>query len=156
MKRIESPPGRCPRAVSQQSPSVRDAYLAIAALGRRDFRLHGIEVEARALLHRRELDRGHGQLLHLLLDKHEAPEFVLEPVEVLLRADLVPLSGQPVRSNGSRRRLTRIGHVRLGFFAQPAAGLVDEAILVVVDAHRAECRFRRSRRFRADSTAPCR
>ena len=42
-----------------------------------------------------------------LLDEHEAPEFVLEPVEVLLRSVLVPLSGQPVRSNGSRRRLVR-------------------------------------------------
>ena len=130
--------------------------LADCRLGCRDFRLHGIEVEARALLHRRELDRRHGQLRHLLLDKHEAPEFVLEPVEVLLRPSLVPLSGQPVRSKGSRRRLVRYGHVGLGLVAEPAAGLVDEAILEVVDAHRTECRFRRSRRFRGGSTAPCR
>src|SRR5262249_38643319 len=33
--------------------------------GRLDPRLHGVEVEARALLHRRKLDRGLGQLFHL-------------------------------------------------------------------------------------------
>src|ERR1700724_4468078 len=53
--------------------------------GRRDFRFHSIEIEACALLHWREFDRSHGQLLHLVLDEHEAPEFVLEPVKVLLR-----------------------------------------------------------------------
>src|SRR4029453_3246346 len=51
--------------------------LAHCGPGCLDLRLDGIEVEARALLHRRELDGGHGELHHLLLDKHEAPEFVL-------------------------------------------------------------------------------
>src|SRR3954468_22756049 len=48
--------------------------------------LHGIEVEARALLHGRILDGRLGQLRHLLLDEHEPPELVLEPTEVTLRA----------------------------------------------------------------------
>jgi hypothetical protein len=51
----------------------------------------GIEIEARPLLHRRELDRGHGELLNLLLDKYEAPKLILEPVEVLLRSDGGPV-----------------------------------------------------------------
>src|SRR5215218_7332084 len=62
-----------------------------------DFRFHGIEVEARAPLHRRELDRCHGQLLYLLLDKHEAPEFIFEPLEVLLRPGFGPAVG-PARA----------------------------------------------------------
>ena len=49
-------------------------------------------------------------LADLLLDEHEAPELVLEPVEVTACApSIVPLSGQPWRSNGSRRRLVRYG-----------------------------------------------
>src|SRR5215469_399709 len=55
-----------------------------------DLRLDRIEVEACTTLHRRELDRGHRQLLHLLLDEHEAPELELEPVEVLLGSELSP------------------------------------------------------------------
>src|SRR5438552_4174746 len=51
--------------------------------------LHGIEVEARTLLHRRELDRGLGQLRHLLLDMDKAPELVDEPIVVVQGA------GQP-------------------------------------------------------------
>ena len=55
---------------------------------RLNFGLHGIEVEACPLLHRRKLDRGHGQLPNLLLDEYEAPEFIFEPIKVLLRTVL--------------------------------------------------------------------
>ena len=106
------------------SASKRSAlpYLPIAAWRRRDFRLHGIEVEARALLHRRELDRGQGQLLDLLLDEHEAPEFVFEPIEVLLRPVLWSRSsGQP----GALERIEaevvqRMGQVGFDLPAAPA------------------------------------
>ena len=40
------------------------------------------QVEARALLHRRELDEGLRGLRHFLLHKHEAPELEREPVRV--------------------------------------------------------------------------
>ena len=43
-----------------------------------------------------------------------------------------------MRSNGSRRRLVMYGTSDVRLFAQPAVGLVDEAELVVVDAHRAD------------------
>ena len=51
-----------------------------------DLRFHGIEVEARALLHGRVLEGRHGQLRHLLLDEHEAPELEPEPVKILVRS----------------------------------------------------------------------
>ena len=53
-----------------------------------DLRLQRIQVETRAFLHRRKLDSSHRELFDLLLNKHEAPEFVLEPVEILLRSFL--------------------------------------------------------------------
>ena len=59
------------------------------------------------------------------------PKYSCEPY-------LDPLSGQPVRSNGSRRRLVRYGTSTWVFSPSQPAGLVDEAILVVVDAHGAE------------------
>src|SRR3954454_19542598 len=74
-----------------------------------DLRLHSVEVEARALLHWRELDRRHGELLHLLLHEDEAPELVLEPLEILLRAGLGPVLRPSRAPKGSRRRLVRYG-----------------------------------------------
>src|SRR5260370_38862856 len=62
-----------------------------------DFRFHSIEIETRAPLHRRKLDGRHRQLFHLLLNKHKAPEFVFEPVEVLLRTVFTPDIGQAGR-----------------------------------------------------------
>src|SRR4051812_28635580 len=125
----------------------QDHQLALFALfgdcrlGCGDFRLHGIEVEAGALLHRRKLDRSHGQLLYLLLDKHEAPEFVLEPVEVLLCPGLSPTVGPARALEGIEAKVGNIGHIRLGFVAQPTTGLIDETKLVVIDAHGTQLTF---------------
>ena len=71
----------------------------------RHLRFHCVEVEARAPLHRRVIQEGLEFLAYHLLDEHKAPELILEPIEVLLRPSFVPSFGQPVRSNGSRRRL---------------------------------------------------
>src|SRR5262249_57456921 len=109
--------------------------------GRLDLRLHGLEVEARALLHRRKFDRGLRQLLDLLLDEHEAPELVLEPVEVLLRAFLRAAVGPARALERVEAQVGQEWHIDLGLLAQPAVGLADEAILVVVDAHGAELAF---------------
>jgi hypothetical protein len=51
-----------------------------------DLRFHGLEIEARALLHGRIIDGRHGQLAHYLLNEHEAPELILEPGEIVLRS----------------------------------------------------------------------
>src|SRR3954468_23801630 len=103
-----------------------------------DLRLHSVEVEARALLHWRELDRGHGELLDLLLHEDEAPELVLEPLEILLRAGLGPILGPASALERIEAKVGQIRHINLGLIAQPAAGLVDEAVLVVADTDGAE------------------
>jgi hypothetical protein len=103
-------------------------------MGCGDFRLHGIEVEACAFLHRRKFDRSHGQFLHLLLNKHEPPELVFEPVEVLLRSEFYPTIGPAGALERIETQVDQDRHVRLGFFTQPAGRLVDEAILEVIDA----------------------
>src|SRR5258707_207573 len=109
--------------------------------GRFVLRFHGIKIEARALLHRWELDRGLGQLLHLLLDKHEPPELVLKPREVILRPGFGPIFGPAGALERIDTKVGQIRHVSFGFITQPAAGLVDETILEVVDAHGAELAF---------------
>src|SRR4249920_982905 len=74
------PPGHAPGRFlrGRQPPAVRESGAFLGLLGDRrpgrlDLRLHGIEVETRASLHGRELDRSHRQLLNLLLDEDEAP-----------------------------------------------------------------------------------
>src|SRR6476469_8827800 len=91
--------------------------------GRLDFRLHGIEVEARALLHGRKLDRRHRQLFHLLLHKHKAPEFVFEPVEVLLRALFRAAVGPARALERIEAKIDQVWYVNLGLFAEPASRL---------------------------------
>ena len=79
-------------------------WLLAGAFGRRlrlfhlfrHFGFHGIEVEARAALHRRVFDEGLECFADDLLDEHETPELELEPIEVLLRPSFVPLRGQPL------------------------------------------------------------
>ena len=50
----------------------------------------------------------------------------------------VPLFGQPWRSKRIETQVDQIWHVNVRLFTQPALGLVDEPILVVVDAHRTD------------------
>src|SRR5260221_6840922 len=60
----------------RKSPAIKISQTLARLLGRLrldsclDLRFHGIEVEARALLHRRELGRGPGELFHFLPGKH--------------------------------------------------------------------------------------
>src|SRR3981189_945619 len=115
--------------------------LSDCSLGCGDFRLHGIKIEARALLHRRKLDRSHRQLFNLLLDKYEAPEFVFEPVEVLLRAFLGPVVGPARALKRIEAQVGNVGYVRLGFVSEPPPRLVNETKLVVIDAEGAELAF---------------
>src|SRR5438874_11911271 len=91
---------RCVNPAGGRAPPLRGARrdrgsVAGAFTGRlgllyplRHLRLHGIEVEARAALHRRVIDEALEGLAHHLLDEHEPPELVLEPIEVLLGAFL--------------------------------------------------------------------
>src|SRR5438477_8973962 len=119
----------------QEAPNVRDCLLGHCSPGSLDFRLHGLEVEARALLHGWELDGRHSQFLYLLLNKHKAPEFVLEPLKVFLR----PRSSLIKRPSRALERVQsqvgQEGHIYLGLGAEPATRLVDKTILIIIDAH---------------------
>jgi hypothetical protein len=116
------------------APRVRTLLLALVCFdGCLDLRFHGIEVEARALLHRRELDCSHGDLRHLLLGNDEPPELLLEPLE-FFQGSRETCALQRIQTQVHENR-----HVVMNGAAKPAIGLVNEAILVVVDAHSAEC-----------------
>src|SRR3954464_11430164 len=90
-----------------------------------DLRLHSVEVEARALLHWRGLDRRHGELLHLLLHEDKAPELVLEPLEILLRAGLGPVLRPSRALERIEAEIGEIGDVTLVLVPAPARGLGD-------------------------------
>ena len=51
-----------------------------------DLLLDRFQIEARALLHRRELDEGFGGLAHHLLHEYKSPELVGEPVVEIQRS----------------------------------------------------------------------
>src|SRR5262249_54732108 len=104
----------------------------------RHLRLHRLEVEARAPLHRRKVEEGLELLGHDLLDEHEAPELELEPVEVLLRAVLRPVAGPPLALERIQTQVDEVGDVHVRLLTEPPRGLIDEAVLVVVDAHRTD------------------
>src|SRR5262245_6632861 len=101
----------------------------------RHFRFHRVEVEARAALHRWEVDEGLKFLGYDLLDQHKTPELELEPIEVLLSTFLRPIVGPALTLERIQAQVGDVGHIRMGLFAKPAVRLVDEAELVIVDAY---------------------
>src|SRR5207237_9413831 len=78
---------------------------------------------------------------HHLPDEDKAPELELEPIEVLLRAFFRPIVWPALALKRIETQVDQIGHVNVRLFTQPALGLVNEAKLVVVDAHRADGAF---------------
>ena len=68
------------------------------------------------------LEEGLEFLAHHLLDEHEAPELVLEPVEVLLRAFFRAVVGPAGALERIEAQVGDVGHVRMGLLAQPACG----------------------------------
>ncbi len=61
-------------------PNVRPLIARAAGHCLLNLRFHPFEIETRARLHGRELNRGPGQLFDLLLDEHKPPEFERPPV----------------------------------------------------------------------------
>src|SRR3954451_24921094 len=124
------------------APVLTNVYLLPSAFRRRLRLLHllchfgfdSLEVEARALLHRRILKEGLERLAHYLLDEHETPELVLEPIEILLCAFFGAVVGPAGPLERIQPQVSNVGDVDLGFFAQPAVGLVNESEFVIVDA----------------------
>ena len=82
----------------------------------RHFRFHGVKVEARATLHRREIEEGLNLLAHYLLDKHEAPELVFEPIEILLRPVFRPVAGPARALERIKAQVGDVRHVRMRLF----------------------------------------
>src|SRR5271166_267720 len=140
----------CRRIGADERPDVKATFRSLTGALRGGFRLghfllhlrlDRVEIEAGAALHRRIVEESLDFLAHQLLDEDEAPELILEPVEVLLRAVLRAV----VRPAGALERIEAqvgdVGHVRVRLLAEPARGLVDEPELVIVDAHRADRAF---------------
>src|SRR5256886_10804168 len=107
----------------------------------RHLRLDGIKVETRASLHRWEFEEGLEFLAHHLLDKHKAPELELEPIEVLLRAVFRSVVGPALALERIEAQVNQVRYVNVRLFTQPTLGLVDEAELVIVNAHRSDTAF---------------
>src|SRR5262245_57062295 len=107
-------------------------------LGRRflvELLLQLLEVEARALLHRWELEEGLRRLRNLLLHEDVAPELVRVPILVEERS----LNARPFE--GVETQVDEDRPIDLDRATQPAVWLIDEPVLVVADAHRTERRL---------------
>src|SRR5262249_48871393 len=104
--------------------------------GLHDLLLDGVQVERSWFLNRRGLGEGLAELRDLLLDEEEAPEFLLEPLNLL--HGLPPTCLFPrVQAEVSQDRPVHFDRA-----AKPALRLINEAVLVVADAHRPESRLR--------------
>ena len=109
----------------------------------RDLCFHGVEVEARTPLHRWILDGRLSQLRHFLLDEHEAPELVEEPVKIFVGSDIaIATTGPCSVFEGIRAQVHQNRYVGMVLGTDPAAGLANEAILEIVDPNRGEVAFR--------------
>src|SRR5437762_2233773 len=107
----------------------------------RHLRFDGIKIETRAFLHWRIFEEGLEFLAHHLLDEDKAPELELEPIEVLLRSLFGSVLRPALALERIKAQVDQDGHVKVRLGTEPTLGLVDETILIVVDAHRADCAF---------------
>ena len=95
-----------------------------------------IQIEACRLLHWRELDERLGHLSYDLLNKHEAPELVGDPVVVRLRLVRAISALHRIEAQVCEDR-----EVRFNSAAKPATRLIDKAILVVTNSDRPKRTF---------------
>src|SRR5438552_214322 len=137
------------RATLASRPPSRLFRLLARALARRlslfhlfrHLRFLIVKIEARASLHRRVIEEGLEFLAHHLLDEDEAPELELEPIEVLLRAIFRSVVGPALALERIEAQVDQVGHVNVRLFTQPALGLINETIFVVVNPYRADRAF---------------
>jgi hypothetical protein len=97
--------------------------------------LYGLHVEGSRRLHRREVDKALRELADLLLHEHEPPELVLKPIGKLHRA------GYSRALKGVEANVGQDRPINLDRVAEPASGLVDEAVLEVANANGSKRRF---------------
>src|SRR6266702_1694939 len=111
--------------------------LGVRLDGLLDLLLDGFQVETRALLHRRKLDRSLGELRDLLLHELETPELVSKPVaecQGTLNAAGQARAVEGIQADISEDRPTNIDRA-----AQQTAWLLGETIHVVGDAYCTQC-----------------
>src|ERR1700722_14996581 len=98
-----------------------------------DLRLDGLQVEARALLHRRGLARTLRDLADFVLYKLETPKLVGKPGVERQRT-----VGAVRKVHAFERVKTNVGQdrpIHLDRAAKPTAWLIGEAIFVIIDTH---------------------
>src|SRR5207248_4058942 len=78
---------------------------------------------------------------HHLLDKDKAPELELEPIEVLLSTFFRPIVRPALALKRIEAKIDQVRHVHVRLLTEPASGLVDETILIVVNTHCADRAF---------------
>src|SRR6266404_2670502 len=103
----------------------------------RHLRFHCVKVETRAPLHRWVIEKGLKFLAHHLLDEHKTPELELKPIKVLLRSLFGSVLRPALALERIKAQVDQDWHVKVWLGTEPASGLVDETILVVVDTRRA-------------------
>src|SRR5882724_10050097 len=107
----------------------------------RHFSFDRVKIETRTLLHWRVIKEGLECLAHYLLDEYKAPELEFEPIEVLLSPLFRPMIWPALALERIEAQVDQIRHINVGLFTQPAVGLVNEPVLVVVNANRADGAF---------------
>src|SRR5213080_5457796 len=104
-------------------------------------RFHRVKIEARAQLHRRVIEESLEFLAHHLLDENKAPELELEPIEVLLSTFFRPIVWPALPLKRIETQVDQVRHIRFSLFTKPTLRLIDEPVLVVVNANRADGAF---------------
>src|SRR5258708_23299223 len=107
----------------------------------RHFIYDRVKIETRAALHLRVIKKGVQCLAHYLLDKYKAQELEFEPIEVLLSPRFRPMVWPALALERIEAQVDEIRHINVRLFTQPAVGLVNEPVLVVVNANRADGAF---------------
>src|SRR5215471_1196891 len=93
------------------------------------------QIERSRRLHRRKFNESFGELGHDLLHEYETPELIGKP-RIVVDGSTQACAFEWIQPNiGQNRKIRFYGA------AQPAAGLVDEAILIIVNADGAKCCF---------------
>src|SRR5258708_20879909 len=113
----------------------------------RHFSFDRVKIETGAALHWRIIKKGLECLAHYLLDKYKAPELEFEPIEVLLSPLFRPMVWPALALEGIDEQVDEIRPINVRLFTQPAVGLVNEPVLVVVNRNRADGAFARVEDF---------
>lgn len=83
-----------------------------------------------------EVDEGLGKSLHYFLHEHEAPKGILKKIEIRDR------TCQSSSLHRVQPQICQHRPIRFDRSPEPATGLIDETILVVIDSYRTQSSLR--------------